>query len=525
VLGYGKLPKKPALFRRGLCYGCNMVTAKRSGPDPVLASNAPDEQLSREFRLRRFQNWFFLGLMYGFFYMSRYNLAAVQAAVSEQFGWTHNDYSTITGAALATYGLAVFLNGPFADRIGGKRAILIGAAGAAFFNLLFGLSHLVITKPAVFMGGQLVSRAVLAGDMTWPTVIAMTTVLWASNHYFQSFGALSIVKINAAWFKVTERGKFAGIFGIMIQIGRTFAYVLLPLALALVPWQYAFFIPAAFLTVMWVLCYFRIENSPAQAGLGDLDTKDESPEEAQLPSSLGFVLRKVFARKEPWLIALSSFCIGSVRHTIDQWYPRYIVSEFGVTAKRLFAFAPYQFASVAMPIAAVLGGLAAGNASDRLFQSRRAPVIFFAFVGMLASLLSLRGAIHHAWGAAMVLVAISFFIQSAHSLVGGAASMDFGGRKAAATAAGLFDGAQYLGGSLAGVVLGRLLERYRVPGASGVEFEVWPFLPLGFAVLGAFIISRLWNALPGRGGHGAPMPRSGGPIYPVSSRQEAEPRR
>lgn len=103
--------------------------------------------------------------------------------------------------------------------------------------------------------------------------------------------------------------------------------------------------------------------------------------------------------------------------------------------------------------------------------------------------------------------------------------MDFGGRKAAATAAGLFDGAQYLGGSLAGVVLGRLLERYRVPGASGVEFEVWPFLPLGFAVLGAFIISRLWNALPGRGGHGAPMPRSGGPIYPVSSRQEAEPRR
>ncbi len=44
-------------------------------------------------------------------------------------------------------------------------------------------------------------------------------VLWGANNYFQSFGALSIVKINAAWFRVSERGSFAGIFGIMIQSG------------------------------------------------------------------------------------------------------------------------------------------------------------------------------------------------------------------------------------------------------------------------------------------------------------------
>ena len=40
------------------------------------------------------------------------------------------------------YGLSVFLNGPLADKIGGKRAILIGSAGAALFNLLFGFTHL-----------------------------------------------------------------------------------------------------------------------------------------------------------------------------------------------------------------------------------------------------------------------------------------------------------------------------------------------------------------------------------------------
>ncbi|HMY56925.1 MAG TPA: MFS transporter [Pseudomonadota bacterium] len=502
-----------------------MVTAPRPGPDPLPPSASSAELLTPEFRLRRFQNWFFLGLMYGFFYMSRYNLGAVQSAVAEQFGWSHDDYGTITSAGLATYGCAVFLNGPLADRIGGKRAILIGAAGAAFFNLLFGLCHLLIVKPAVMAGGQVISQAQLGAGLNSTSVIAMFAVLWACNHYFQSFGALSIVKINAAWFRVTERGKFAGIFGIMIQLGRTLAMVLLPALLLIVPWQYAFFVPALLLTVIWGFCYFLIQNTPALAGHGEFDTGDESPDEARTDASLGFVLRKVFTRKAPWIIALASFCIGSVRHVVDGWYPRYISSMFDVGPRELFSFAPYQMASVAMPFAAVVGGLVAGNASDRLFQSRRAPVIFFAFLGMAVCMLSLRGTIYNPWGAAVVLIAVSFFVQSAHSLVGGAASMDFGGRKAVATAAGLFDGAQYLGGALAGKAVGKLLLRYKAPGLHGHEFEIWPYVPLIFAVLGALIISRLWNALPGRGGHGAPIAKSGGPTYPLTASLPAEQQR
>ena len=75
--------------------------------------------------------------------------------------------------------------------------------------------------------------------------IATFAVLWGANHYFQSFGALSIVKINAAWFHVRERGSFAGIFGIMIQSGRLFAFQFSPLILSFLPWQYCFWIPSA----------------------------------------------------------------------------------------------------------------------------------------------------------------------------------------------------------------------------------------------------------------------------------------
>ena len=493
---------------------------REAGRDPLDPRHAPG------FRLRRLQNWFFLGLMYGFFYMSRYNFSAVQAAIAEQFGWSYSDYGSVISAGLLTYGCAVFFNGPLADRIGGKRAILIGAAGAAVFNVLFGLCHLFLLRPAVIVGDQVAAPAVLANGMSSSTVIAMFAVLWACNHYFQSFGALSIVKINAAWFRISERGQFAGIFGIMIQGGRTLAFTLLPITLKFFPWQYAFFIPAAFLVVMWFLCLSRVENSPAAAGYGELDTGDESPEEKNADVTIGFVLRKVFARRAPWIIALASMCIGMVRHSVDHWYARYIGVMFGVPAKNLATFAPYEFASVAMPIAAILGGLCAGNASDRLFGSRRAPVIFLAFIGQALCLIMLRGYIYNSWGACLALVFISFFVQSAHSLVGGAASMDFGGRKAVATAAGLFDGAQYLAGSIVGAGMGRILDHYRQAGHPGAEFAAWPIMPLGFAVIGALIISRLWNALPGRSGHSAtPAVTASRPRYSLRSTlaPEAEP--
>jgi OPA family glycerol-3-phosphate transporter-like MFS transporter len=453
------------------------------------------------FSIRRAQNWILLGLMYGFFYMSRYNFSAVQRAIAERFGWSYTDFGSVLTAGLLVYGLAVFLNGPLADRIGGKRAILIGAAGAAVFNLLFGLCHLFLLRPAVWQDGRVAVPAEISFGMTSGTVIATFAALWALNHYFQSFGALSIVKINASWFHITERGKFAGIFGIMIQGGRWLAFSMGPFILTFLPWQYVFWIPAMLLLVMWVLLYLFVENSPAQAGLQEFDTGDESAEEAREKATLGFVLRKVFARRAPWIIALSSMCIGMVRNSVDHWYATYVSVVFRIPAKGLSTFAPYHFAAIAMPLAAILGGLAAGNASDRIFGSRRAPVIFLAFVGQAICLLLMRQVLHDAWAGCVMLVAISFFIQSAHSLVGGAASMDFGGRKAVATAAGLFDGAQYLAGAIMGRGMGRILDHYKDPSAPGSEFSVWPLVPLPFAFLGAFLISRLWHAVPGRKGH------------------------
>jgi len=153
---------------------------------------------SAAYRRRRFQNWFPLGLTYATFYMGRYNLNVASSDIMKTFALSKAEFGTIATAGFWTYALSVILNGPLADRFGGKKAIIFGGIGTALFNLVIG---------GLFLAG-------------WQTKIVVgMSLLYAVNQYFQSFGALSVVKVNAPWFHVKERGVFGGIFGIMISSG------------------------------------------------------------------------------------------------------------------------------------------------------------------------------------------------------------------------------------------------------------------------------------------------------------------
>jgi len=50
--------------------------------------------------------------------------------------------------------------------------------------------------------------------------------------YMQSFGAPGMIKINTAWFAHREHGRFAGIFGFMINLGRFGIFKIGPALLA-----------------------------------------------------------------------------------------------------------------------------------------------------------------------------------------------------------------------------------------------------------------------------------------------------
>jgi MFS transporter, OPA family, glycerol-3-phosphate transporter len=419
---------------------------------------------SDAYRRRRFFNWFPLGLTYATYYMGRYNLNASSTTIKTQFHLSNADYGMIATAGFWTYALAVAFNGPLADRIGGKKAILIGAAGAAIMNLIIGL---------LFLNG-------------WQTkIIVGMSLLYAVNMYFQSFGALSVVKVNAPWFHVKERGIFGGVFGIMISSGYFLALTVGGWILSLMPWYWVFIIPSGALAVMMVIDALVVKDKPSQAGFADFSTGDATSSDADKdrPVEFGYLVRRVFTNPVILTIVAAEFCTGFVRQGVMLWYVPYLAEVHKIGHGTTL----YSIASTGIMVGGIAGGLLCGYLSDRMFQSRRPPVAFIFYIGQIVALVLLG----YAGSPVFAVLLIPFtcmWIFGVHGMLSATSAMDFGGTKAAATVAGICDGVQYVASGLTGFALGSVLDRF------GWGAWVWAIIP--FSIVGALLMTRLWNETP-----------------------------
>jgi OPA family glycerol-3-phosphate transporter-like MFS transporter len=461
-----------------------------------------------EYRMRRFFNWFPLGISYALLYMGRYNLN-VAASKMEQI-ISKADFGNIFGFGTIVYGCAFVINGPLTDRIGGKRAMLIAMAGAALANCAIGmLVYANLTNP----GGDPARLKLAMG------------ALYGINMYFQSFGAVAIVKVNSSWFHVRERGGFSGIFGVMISSGIFFAYdgnrwILKQLSAGLpagsvTPSWFLFFAPGVFLAAMFALELLVLRDRPSQAGHQDIETGEATLGDDEHQISVWTIFRRVLTHPVVLTVALIEFCTGVLRQGVQNWYFLYaddqIKAAGGIVANgaasapaRILELAPaselagwkftYENWGLIQFAAGILGANLAGWVSDRFFNSRRAPAAGLLYAVLIAGTAAMNFFLFQSW----VLCALSFCnilaVIGIHGLLSGTASMDFGGRRGTATAVGIIDGFVYLGTGFQSVTLGYLIENH--------GWRWWPPFLLPFAVIGFLLLCRIWNAMPrGRKAH------------------------
>jgi MFS transporter, OPA family, glycerol-3-phosphate transporter len=420
---------------------------------------------SDAFRRRRFMNWFPVGMTYAFLYMGRYNLNVCKTALGDLM--TKADFGTIFTIGTVTYGVSFLINGPLTDRYGGRRTILIAALGASAANVAMGL--------------------VLASGRT-TDLVPIFSLLYAINMYFQSFGAVAIVKVNSSWFHVRERGTFGGIFGILISLGIFFAWDVGRLIVTHFPTHYVFFVPATILVAFFVIDYVLVRDTPGQAGQKDFDTADASSGDTGPPLGVVAVASKMLRNPVIVTIALVEFCSGYLRNAIMQWYQPF-AADVGLAK----GFVSMHWGML-LCIAGIFGGMFAGVISDRLFQSRRGPVSAFLYGLMLLGAIVMWLTLETA-ALGWVVIFMSMCIIGVHGMLSGTASMDFGGRKNAGVAVGIIDGFVYLGTGLQGIVLGTLLPSG--PSKSDpANWWTWPVVMLPVALVGFLLALRLWNARP-----------------------------
>lgn len=270
------------------------------------------------FRRRRFLNWFPLGVTYALLYMGRYNLTVAKNSLGELM--TKEDFGIIFGAGTFIYAFAFLLNGPLVDRLGGRKGMLAAALGSTVANLAM---------------GAYLHHVVASGQATTAPLRLVFSVLYALNMYFQSFGAVSIVKVNAHWFHVTERGGFSGIFGTMISSGIFLAFTVNELLLKAAQrvWPEApgpsvawvvFAVPAALLGLFFVIELWLLRDRPGQAGHQDFDTGDASSgDNSSAPIPVMELYKRILTHPVIITVALIEFCTGVLRNGVMHWFPIY----------------------------------------------------------------------------------------------------------------------------------------------------------------------------------------------------------
>jgi len=444
-------------------------------------------QHSKAYKTRRFLNWFPLGLTYALLYMGRYNLTVSKNALGDLM--TKAEFGEIFGIGAVVYAFSFLVNGPLVDRIGGKKGILIGAAGSAVMNLL--------------MGGYLYYILGTPNPADQP-LLGVFIVMYAINMYFQSYGAVSIVKVNANWFHVNERGTFSGIFGIMISTGIFLAFDVSGMILAspLVEGMgfnggnaiwWVFFSPAVLLSIMFVIETFLLKDQPGQAGHEDFDTGDASSGEdmnARIPTLV--LLKRILTNPIILIIAGIEFCTGILRNGVMHWFPIYAKEQVAAGLDGGWQFMLNHWGLLLM-IAGIIGGNVAGIVSDKLFQSRRGPSAGFLYGILGVSTLIMIFALANGWILGAIVFIMSVAVIGTHGLLSGTATMDFGGRKGAATTVGIIDGFVYLGTGVQSISLGFITSK---------DWSYWPIFLFPFSVIGFLLLLKIWNAKPkGAGGH------------------------
>ncbi len=448
---------------------------------------------SRAFMWRRFINWFPLGMSYAFLYMARYNLNVVKNALGS--GMSKESFGIIFGVGTLVYGFSFLLNGPLVDKIGGKRGMLIATLGASLANILMGV----------------LTYLILNGKYSGNMVIAFST-LYGINMFFQSYGAVSIIKVKSYWFHVRERGVFGAIFGTLISFGVYFAFdwgQAIADAGALKPghplngiqslirtvfaidsgsqtkdavWL-VFFIPAIILIVWALIDAVLLKDTPSQANFNDFDTHDASSGEMHKNFTMLELLKRIFTSPVLLTVAAIEFTTGVIRNGVLQWY--FIFSkEVPQTGAEFF----HDNWGLLLCLSGIAGGFVVGWMSDGIFQSRRGPPAGIMNGAMLILTVTMAAILFRSpIGVGICAVLIAFAGIAVHAIMSGTASADFGGRKATATASGITDGFVYLGTGLQSISLGYLTTK---------SWLFWPMFLIPFTILGMILAARMWHAIP-----------------------------
>ena len=422
------------------------------------------EDVRRKLRYWRKRVFISLWIAYASFYLCRVNISIAIPGILEEYNLTKTAMGAVLTALFFAYAVGQFINGQLGDKFGARKLLTFGAIVSAILNLVFSVL---------------------------PGIVSLMALVWGLNGYFQSMGWSPSTKTIANWFPLKMRGKITGLFGSCYQFGNAASWALAGFVVGIFGWRFAFVIPAIVFIIVAIQWYINGRDAPEELGLPTVEECNDGvmeQKDCQKDEHLGFryTIRTVLSNPRIWMVGFSLFGLNIIRYGFMDWAPTYMFE----VEKATISTAAYK--ALAIPLAGSLGALFAGWASDKFFNSRRAPIMVIMLAGLMGLTILYPQLKHFHWiWSLLCLIAIGFTIYGPHVMICATIPMDYASRKAAASAAGFIDGFGYFGAALTGVISGFLVDNY----GWNAAFYFW--------VVGVFIAVILmafqWNYLPQKG--------------------------
>ncbi|MCI0334862.1 MAG: MFS transporter, partial [Planctomycetes bacterium] len=312
-------------------------------------------------------------------------------------------------------------------------------------------------------------------------------------------------KVMSSWFSLRERGRVLGWWCTHYTAGAAagfafagwlmdnWGHMVSPgvLGYGVVPfWPAAFWGPAAVLCVVMVLTWLLLRNEPENVGLPPIEKYHGEPESLlseedavrPLPTGSWQLIREVLTTPTIWMLAIAYFPIKLSRYSFYFWGPKFVEESLGTT---VFTSA---MTSAWMPIGGMVGIIASGYISDKMFQARRAPIVVMSLVATAAVMLLGLTRIESLWLMQVYFFFIGVFLYGPDSMVSATAAIDFGTKRGAGAATGFVNGVGSLGAILGGYLPGIMTDKG--------NWTMFLAISLAGILLSAIILVPLWRVKP-----------------------------
>lgn len=341
----------------------------------------------------------------------------------------------VASLGVLAYAVGKFLSGSMADLFGGRRNFLGGMIGAIVFTILFAASG----------------------------ALPLFTIAWFGNRLLQSAGWTGVVKVASRWFSYSSYGTVMGLLALSYLFGDAACrYVMSLLLDAGLGWRGIFFSGAGFLAVLMLANWIFLSETPEERGLPSPKPNPlnvyagEDNESAAKAVPLVAILRPLLTSFPFWLVCMLSLGTTLLRETFNFWTPTYFVQFVGLTTGQAAS------RSALFPLFGGLSVVACGVLSDRLGLNGRNRVLFggLALLSFCLMALAMTPASANPWVAVGLVALAGFLLLGPYAYLSGAISLDFGGKRGSASAAGIIDGVGYVAGYLSGGTVARIATRF-----------------------------------------------------------------